>query len=207
VGRAALEAGYDSLSGFQEAFRQYFGSSPTAVDATSVAAVTRLSTPLGPMLAAATRDALLLLEFADRRQLASQVRRVVQRAGVVYVPESNPVLERTASELAEYFSGNRRTFTVPIGPLGTEFEREVWGALTEIPFGETRSYAEIARRVGRSTAVRAVGRANGMNAIAVVIPCHRVVGSNGRLVGYGGGLWRKERLLAHERSSLGPTVG
>jgi AraC family transcriptional regulator of adaptative response/methylated-DNA-[protein]-cysteine methyltransferase len=84
--------------------------------------------------------------------------------------------------------------------VGSSFEREVWEALLEIPFGETRSYADIAHRVGRDAAVRAVGRANGMNALAVVVPCHRVVGSDGRLVGYGGGLWRKERLLELERT-------
>jgi AraC family transcriptional regulator of adaptative response/methylated-DNA-[protein]-cysteine methyltransferase len=83
--------------------------------------------------------------------------------------------------------------------VGSSFEREVWEALLEIPFGETRSYADVARRVGRGAAVRAVGRANSMNAVAVVVPCHRVVGSDGRLVGYGGGLWRKERLLELER--------
>ncbi|MEQ1858227.1 MAG: methylated-DNA--[protein]-cysteine S-methyltransferase [Longimicrobiales bacterium] len=200
VGRAALEVGYESLSGFQEAFRQYFGSSPTRLDDAAVATVERISTPLGPMLAAATGGALVLLDFADRRQLRGLVTRIGRRLGLVYVPESSPVSERAASELNEYFNGKRREFTLPVRPAGTPFELEVWGALLEIPHGETRSYADIARRVGRANAVRAVGRANGMNALAIVIPCHRVVGSDGRLVGYGGGLWRKERLLASERS-------
>ena len=199
VGRAALESGYDSLSGFQDAFRQYFGSSPTALEGAVVAKVDRVSTPLGPMLAAAPDDALLLLEFADRRQLSSQVQRIARRLGAVYVPGPNDISARAASELGEYFAGNRREFVLPIQPVGTDFELEVWAALREIPFGETRSYADIARRVGRPEAVRAVGRANGMNALAIVVPCHRVVGSDGRLVGYGGGLWRKERLLQVER--------
>ena len=200
VGRAALDVGYDSLSGFQEAFRQYFGSSPTHLDAAVVVRVERLATPLGPMLAGATDDALTLLEFADRRQLASQVRRIGQRLGAVWVPEPTPIVERAATELGEYFAGTRREFTLPLLPLGSDFEIAVWDALREIPYGETRSYADVARTVGRPSAVRAVGRANGMNALAVVVPCHRVVGSDGRLVGYGGGLWRKERLLAIERS-------
>jgi AraC family transcriptional regulator of adaptative response/methylated-DNA-[protein]-cysteine methyltransferase len=200
VGRAALESGYDSLSGFQEAFRQYFGSSPTRLEGSVIAKVDRIATPLGPMLVAATDEALLLLEFADRRQLANQVKRIGRRLGVVYVPESNPLIRRAAKELGEYFAGERRDFTVPMLPVGTEFELEVWSALREIPFGETRSYADIARRVGRPDAVRAVGRANGMNALAIVIPCHRVVGSDGQLVGYGGGLWRKEKLLSVERA-------
>lgn len=201
VSRAALESGYDSLSGFQDAFRQYFGSSPTALDGAVVAKVDRIGTPLGTMLTAATDEALLLLEFADRRQLASQVQRIARRLGAVYVPGTNDVLARAAAELGEYFAGSRREFGVSTRPLGTDFELEVWAALREIPFGETRSYADVAKRVGRPEAVRAVGRANGMNALAIVVPCHRVVGSDGRLVGYGGGLWRKERLLEIERTA------
>jgi len=203
VGRAAFEAGYESLSGFQDAFRQYFGSSPTRLEGAVVAKVARVVTPLGPMLAAATDEALLLLEFADRRQLAGQVRRIGRRLGAVYVPESSdlsPLLQQVERELAEYFAGTRREFGVRLSPVGTPFELDVWAALAEIPYGETRSYADVARRVGRAEAVRAVGRANGMNALAIMVPCHRVVGADGRLVGYGGGLWRKERLLALERT-------
>jgi AraC family transcriptional regulator of adaptative response/methylated-DNA-[protein]-cysteine methyltransferase len=200
VSRAALDAGYDSLSGFQEAFRQYFGSSPTNLDGAVVVKVGRIATPLGPMLGAATEEALVLLEFADRRQLASQVRRIERRLGAVFVPDESPVVERAAREVKEYFEGVRRKFTVPLLPLGSDFERAVWDALGEIPYGETRSYEEVAGRVGRPAAVRAVGRANGQNALAIVVPCHRVVGADGRLVGYGGGLWRKERMLAGERS-------
>jgi AraC family transcriptional regulator of adaptative response/methylated-DNA-[protein]-cysteine methyltransferase len=199
VGRAALDAGYGSLSGFQEAFRQYFGASPTTLDGTAVVKVTRIATPLGPMLAGSSGDELVLLEFADRRQLASQVERIGRRLGAVYVPDRSAVLDRAESELNEYFEGKRRDFALPLLPLGSDFERTVWEALREIPYGETRSYGDVARRVGRPAAVRAVGRANGLNAIAIVVPCHRVVGADGRLVGYGGGLWRKERLLEGER--------
>ena len=98
-------------------------------------------------------------------------------------------------ELDEYFAGTRKAFDVPLVAPGTPFEERVWQALRAIPYGETRSYADIAREVGSPAAVRAVGRANGMNRIAVVIPCHRVVNKNGELGGYGGGLWRKRRLL------------
>jgi AraC family transcriptional regulator of adaptative response/methylated-DNA-[protein]-cysteine methyltransferase len=199
VGRAAIDAGYDSLSGFQEAFRQYFGAAPTDLDGAAVVKVTRIATPLGPMLVGATDSALVLLEFADRRQLATQVRRIGRGLGAVWVPEPSPVVDRAATELEEYFAGTRREFTLALHPVGSDFERTVWSALREIPYGETRSYADVARRIGRPSAVRAVGRANGMNALAIVVPCHRVVGADGRLVGYGGGLWRKERLLAGER--------
>ncbi len=200
VGKAAVEVGYDSLSGFQDAFRQYFGSSPTRLDQAIVARVDRIATPLGPMVVAATENALLLLDFADRRQLASLVERIRRRLGVLYLPGRGALAERAEHELGEYFAGTRRDFSLPVQPAGTLFELAVWAALREIPYGETRSYADIARRVRRANAVRAVGRANGMNALAIVVPCHRVVGSDGSLVGYGGGLWRKERLLARERA-------
>jgi len=199
VGRAAVESGYDSLSGFQDAFRQHFGANPTSLDA-PVIKVTRLTTPLGPMLIGATDEGVVLLEFVDRRQLAAQIRRIGQRLGGVFVPDASPVADRVTSQVTGYFDGTQRSFELPLQPLGSDFEREVWDALLEIPYGETRSYAEIAVQVGLPAAVRAVGRANGMNALAIVIPCHRVVGSDGRLVGYGGGLWRKERLLELERT-------
>ncbi|MGE0159531.1 MAG: bifunctional transcriptional activator/DNA repair enzyme AdaA [Gemmatimonadales bacterium] len=202
VGRAAMDAGFDSFSGFQDAFRQQFGASPKALDDAPLIRVTRTPTPLGPMLIGATDDALVLLEFVDRRQLAGQIRRIGRRLEAVFAPDGSPLAERAATELTEYFEGRRRDFDVPFRPVGSAFEREVWDALLEIPFGETRSYADVARSVGRPSAVRAVGRANGMNALAILVPCHRVVGSDGRLVGYGGGLWRKERLLELERGSL-----
>ena len=201
VGRAAFEAGYDSLSGFQEAFRQYFGASPKSLNGATVVRVDRIPTPLGLMLAAATDDALLMLEFVDRRMLPTQVRRIRLRLDAVFVPDTNAVIEQTARALSAYFDGALRSFDLPAHPLGTPFQTDVWRALGEIPYGGTRSYADLARRVGRPAAVRAVGRANGMNALAIVVPCHRVVGADGRLVGYGGGLWRKQRLLELERGA------
>jgi AraC family transcriptional regulator of adaptative response/methylated-DNA-[protein]-cysteine methyltransferase len=201
VGRAAMESGFDSLSGFQEAFQHQFGASPTALDGAPVIDVTRIATPLGPMLVGATAEALVLLEFVDRRQLAANIQRIGRRLGAVFVPNEGEISARAAAQVDAYFQGRRRAFDLPLRPVGSSFELEVWDALLEIPFGETRSYADIARRVGRASAVRAVGRANGMNALAIVVPCHRVVGSDGRLVGYGGGLWRKERLLELERGA------
>ena len=110
------------------------------------------------------------------------------------------VLAQTRGELEEYFDGRRRTFTVPLAPNGTEFQRSVWSALTEIPYGKTISYAELARRLGNEAAVRAVGAANGRNPIPVIVPCHRVIGSDGSLTGFGGGLPRKKWLLQHENA-------
>jgi AraC family transcriptional regulator of adaptative response/methylated-DNA-[protein]-cysteine methyltransferase len=161
--------------------------------------VTRLATPLGPMLAAATREALVLLEFVDRRMLPNQIRRIRERLGAVFVPGTNPLLVRCEEQLAAYFAGSLRAFELPLEMPGTPFQRSVWDELRRIPFGDTRSYGELARAVGRPAAVRAVGTANGANALAIVVPCHRVVGADGALVGYGGGLWRKQRLLELER--------
>lgn len=112
--------------------------------------------------------------------------------------EETPVLRQTREELAEYFAGTRRAFTVPLAPCGTAFQRKVWAALQDIPYGETRSYKQIAEAVGQPKAFRAVGMANNRNPIAILIPCHRVIGSNGALVGYGGGLDIKTRLLRLE---------
>ena len=199
VSRAAFESGYDSLSGFQEAFKRYFGTSPSSLDDATVVEVDRVSTPLGPMLMAATADMLCLLEFVDRRMLPTQVQRIRKGLKAVFVPSRNALMDRVANEVDEYFKGVRSDFTVPTCAPGTEFQKTVWGALEEIPYGETRSYAEVAEAIGNPAAVRAVGRANGLNGLAIIVPCHRVVGADGRLVGYGGGLWRKQRLLELER--------
>lgn len=114
--------------------------------------------------------------------------------------EESPVLRRTCAELAEYFAGERRVFTVPLAPRGTEFQTRVWDALRAIPYGETRSYRQIAEAVGQPKACRAVGMANHRNPISILIPCHRVIGANGSLVGYGGGLDLKTWLLRLERA-------
>lgn len=203
VSRAAFDAGFDSLSGFQDAFRRYFGQPPTRLDDAKVVHVDRLLTPLGPMLVGTTDGALCLLEFVDRRALPNQIKRIRERLRAVFVPgwtESGVGVQR---ELAAYFDGELERFSSPIRPVGTDFQQCVWSALLDIPYGERRTYADIARVVGRPKAVRAVGTANGTNAIAIVIPCHRVVGADGRLAGYGGGLWRKQRLLDLETAGHG----
>ena len=201
VTRAAFDSGYESLSGFHEAFRQYFGSSPTTISEAVLVHVDRIATPLGPMLVGATDEALCLLEFVDRRALPKQVERIRSRLSAAFVPGRNALVDTTAAQLQEYFEGRRRTFDLPLTLAGTPFQQDVWEALQRIPYGETRSYGDLARALGRPTAVRAVGKANGDNALAIVVPCHRVVGADGKLVGYGGGLWRKKRLLELEVSA------
>lgn len=198
VTRAAFGHGFDSMSGFHDAFRKYFGSSPSATAGRTRVDVDRIATPLGPMLVAATEHALCLLEFVDRRALPTQIARLERRMKASFVPSGNSITRATAEQVAEYFAGSRSSFDLPLRTAGTDFQTEVWAALRRIPAGEVRSYAELAAEIGRPKAVRAVGRANGHNAIAIVIPCHRVVGADGRLVGYGGGVWRKRRLLEIE---------
>lgn len=198
VTQAAFASGFDSLSGFHEAFQRYFGAPPSSVDGTAVVRVDRLSTPLGPMLVGATDEALCLLEFVDRRALPTQVRRLRQGLRATFVPGRTEVIARTEQQIGAYFAGQRRNFCLPLAMPGTAFQQRVWQELQRIPYGETQSYAQLAQRVGRPAAVRAVGTTNGLNALAIVVPCHRVVGADGRLTGYGGGLWRKQRLLELE---------
>jgi AraC family transcriptional regulator of adaptative response/methylated-DNA-[protein]-cysteine methyltransferase len=195
VSTTAYQHGYESLSGFNEAFRQLIGAAPKATGNEVMLTVTRVLTPLGPMIAGGTEDSLYFFEFSDRRRLEKQLDRLRARLGCVFVPGDNDLLKRTTAEIEAYFAGELRQFAIPLAAPGTEFQQTVWDELRRIPFGETRSYADVARSIGRPTAVRAVARANGDNRMAIFIPCHRVVGSDGRLTGYGGGLWRKQHLL------------
>jgi len=158
-----------------------------------------LSTPLGPMVGGATADAICLLEFADRPMLPAQLAVVRRRVGPT-TPGDHPMLDGLQSELDAYFAGRLRAFGLPIDAPGSEFQRGVWDELQQVPYAETISYRELAARVGAPAASRAVGRANGSNRIAVIIPCHRVVASGGGLGGYGGGLDRKRALLSLERT-------
>ena len=157
--------------------------------------------PLGPLIAGATAEGICLLEFTDRRMLEAQLVTVQKVFRCPVFPGRAEVLVQLEEELAAYFSGSLRRFSVPLRFPGTEFQRLVWEELQRIPFGETRSYEDLAVALGRPNAQRAVGRANGLNRIAIVIPCHRVVNKDGGLGGYGGGLRRKQFLLDLERSA------
>ena len=199
---AAFAAGYDSLSGFSYAFQKLTGVSPSVVPGTPVIPVTRLLTPYGPMFAGATDEGICLLEFTDRRMIETQFQRLNHLLDARCVPGTHPLFDALEKELTEYFEGKRKRFDVPLLIPGTAFQRAAWDALMEIPYGATRSYREQAEAIGRGSAVRAVARANGDNRLSIIVPCHRVIGSNGQLTGYGGGLWRKERLLQLEGALL-----
>jgi AraC family transcriptional regulator of adaptative response/methylated-DNA-[protein]-cysteine methyltransferase len=170
-----------------------------------------IPTPVGPMIGGATSAGVCLLEFSRRLALPAELAELPRLLDRPVVPASTGIpspLHHLKAELAAYFAGQLRRFTVPLITPGTPFEQEVWTALQEIPFGATCSYGQLAGRLGRPGAQRAVGRANGRNRIAIVIPCHRVIESTGALRGYGGGLDRKRFLLDHERelSASTPTL-
>ncbi|MGE0480241.1 MAG: bifunctional transcriptional activator/DNA repair enzyme AdaA [Phycisphaerae bacterium] len=196
--RAMDLAGYESWSGFGAAFAGVFGRPPSKAEAIGALVADWIPTPLGPMVAVASDAGLVLLEFHDRRALERELRELRQALGVAIVPGESAVLRQIRGELDEYFAGERTAFETPLVIRGGEFERRVWSELAKIPAGETRSYRQIATAIGTPQAVRAVGRANGQNPLAIVVPCHRVIRSDGALCGYGGGVWRKRRLLEHE---------
>lgn len=191
----AFESGYESLSGFADQFKKTAGFSPRQSQERQLIATTRILTPLGPLLAAATDDGICLLEFVDRRMLETQLKRLGKLLNAECVPGFSKHFDRLSEQLAEYFSGKRREFDVPLVLHGTPFQQKVWAGLRTIPYGSTRSYKEQSATIGLPNAVRAVAKANGDNRIAIIIPCHRVIGADGQLVGYGGGLWRKRYLL------------
>jgi AraC family transcriptional regulator of adaptative response/methylated-DNA-[protein]-cysteine methyltransferase len=200
---AVFDSGFDSHSGFREAFSRTFGLPPGGSRTGECVFLAWIRTPLGPLVAGATSAGICLLEFTDRRMLEAQLAAVKRLFALPLVPGTTAHLDTLQEELTAYFAGTRRQFSVPIAAPGTEFQKRVWDELRRIPYGTTRSYEEMAAAIGAPTAIRAVGRANGLNRIAIVIPCHRVVSKDGQLCGYGGGLWRKKVLLDLERASGG----
>ncbi len=198
-----FESGYDSHSGFRDAFVRTFGNPPGRSRHQDWVVLTWLRSPLGPLVAGATSEGVCLLEFTDRRMLEAQFSTVRKVFRSPIVPGRTDHLERLEEEMGAYFTGSLRRFSVPLVFPGSPFQQRVWEALLRIPYGETRSYEELAVAVGAPRGQRAVGRANGLNRIAILIPCHRVVNKDGRLGGYGGGLRRKQFLLDLERSNRG----
>lgn len=204
-------SGYESLSGFGSAFNGVFGQPPSAAKRVNCLLTERIDTPLGSMTAIADEHTLHLLDFHDRRALEREVAWIRRRFDATIVPGRNAILSQIAAELAEYFAGRLTRFRTPVKLEGSAFQVRVWERLLKIPHGETMSYGDLAKSIGSPDAQRAVGRANGENRLAIIVPCHRVIRSDGQLCGYGGGLWRKQRLLeiesrtANEITSHRPT--
>ena len=159
---------------------------------------TRLDTPVGEMIAVTDDHGLHLFEFCDRTALPTEMRKIEQRFGAT-TPGATAMSAELERQMGEYFAGARRAFDLRIVQRGTPFSTRVWDALVQIPCGETTSYGALAAKLGSPLAVRAVARANGANQVAIIVPCHRVIGADGTLVGYGGKLWRKRWLLDHEQ--------
>lgn len=202
---AQISAGYESGSGFRDAFSRIMGAAPSKQGHCNLLKAAWLDTPLGPMIAIADDAALYLLEFVDRRGMEREVERLRQKVKAAIIPGNTAPMQSIEKELKAYFEGQLTEFQTPLCLLGSPFQKQVWEALQQIPSGETRSYLHIAKAVGRPTAFRAVAQANGANQLAIVIPCHRVINANGDLGGYGGGLTRKTWLLQHEKKGVSKT--
>ena len=192
---AQIDAGFSSPSAFRTAFAGWLGLKPSEFSRAPLLYADWMPTRLGPMVAVTDASHLHLLEFADRRALATELKRLHRSCKGRIGFGRTAITDRTEAQLKAFFDGTLPEFDLPLALHGSAFTRSVWNALQRIPAGETRSYRDLARTLGRPDAVRAVARANGANQIAVVIPCHRILGSDGALTGYGGGLWRKQALI------------
>jgi AraC family transcriptional regulator, regulatory protein of adaptative response / methylated-DNA-[protein]-cysteine methyltransferase len=192
-----------SAEDFRAAFNEALGKAARDVTSRETVTVNWIESPVGPLIAGTTPDAVVLLEFSERKILEAQIDALRQRFNASIVPGENFWLQQLRRQLGEYFARRRRNFELPLAYPGTPFQEKVWGMLLQIPYGQTCSYRDLAVRIGDLKATRAVGTANGMNRIAIVIPCHRVINANGKLGGYGGGLWRKQILLDLESGQEG----
>ena len=197
----AFDSGYESLSGFNDSFKKVFGVSPKNSKEKHVIDFTRIETDLGTMVACATDKGVCLLEFSDRKGLETELKQLAKYHNANIVQGQNKYFKQLKEELDAYFEGRLKEFNVPLDISGTDFQKQVWQALVEILYGTTSSYLRQAEVLGKPLSVRAVANANGMNKIAIIIPCHRVVGSDGSLTGYAGGLWRKQKLIDLEKDN------
>jgi O-6-methylguanine DNA methyltransferase len=169
--------------------------------------MTEFSTPLGPMLAGATSEGVCLLEFTNRIRLEKEFQELQRLLNATMQPGRNQHLDQLENELSEYFDGKRKSFSVPLHTPGNEFAQTVWKTLQEIPYGKTCSYKEQAEMMNNPKAIRAIASTNGRNRLAIIIPCHRVIGSDGNMTGYAAGIDKKKWLLKFERENSGVPEG
>ncbi len=201
ISSVAFDSGYESLSGFNESFKSAIGISPSMAAQKTIINIHRFESPLGPMFVCATQTGICLLEFTDRKMLETELKSLTKLLDANIIHGHNPHFDTVEKQIKEYFNKERKEFSVPLHTPGSEFQQKVWKELQNIPYGSTRSYKQQSIAINQPTATRAVANANGMNRIAIIIPCHRVIGEDGHLTGYGGGLWRKKWLLDLERGA------
>jgi AraC family transcriptional regulator of adaptative response/methylated-DNA-[protein]-cysteine methyltransferase len=197
VMEAQLSAGYESPSAFRDAFSKTFGMAPKNAPAAPLS-VDWIDTPLGPMICVGDATHVYLVEFTDRVKMDKQFGKLTKRHKRAIVPGKAEAIDRMRAELSAYFKGELTEFTTPLKTSGTDFQNATWDQLRAIPYGQTRSYLELAHMVGSPKGFRAVANSNANNGLAIVIPCHRVIASGGGLGGYAGHLSRKKWLLEHE---------
>ncbi len=195
----AYGSGYESLSGFGYTFKKITGFSPNQSSNRSIILIERITTPLGPMFIGAAENGICLLEFSDRKMLETEFKDLEKRLNAQIILGENRSIKKLKKQLKEYFQGKRKEFDIQIVTPGTDFQQKAWDTLRTIPYGKTRSYEQQAEKLGDPKLVGAVIKANGMNRIAILIPCHRLVDENSNLRGYSGGLERKKWLLEHEK--------
>lgn len=196
--QTAFDSGYESLSGFGYTFKKLIGKSPNQSQRRDIILINRITTPLGPMFVCATDSGICLFEFVDRRMLETEFKdlQLLLKANII-IGENEHILQ-AKKEVEEYFEGKRQEFDVKLNTPGTDFQKTVWDALKQISYGTTTTYQRQTAQINKATAIRAVASANGCNRVSIIIPCHRVIGKDGKLTGYGGGLERKRWLITHE---------
>ena len=193
------------MSGFGYSYKKLVGKSPKNSVEKTIILISRLTTPLGPMFVCATEKGVCLLEFVDRRMLETEFKDLQKLLNAEIIAGENKHIKQAKKEFVEYFNGQRKTFGVKLQTPGTDFQNSVWESLREIPYGKTSTYQQQAENINKPKAVRAVASANGCNRISIIVPCHRVIGKNGKLIGYGGGIERKHWLIEHERKMSAPS--
>ena len=198
---AAFDSGDESLSGFGYTSKKITGNYPQKSANRNIILISRLTTFLGPMFVCATENGICLLEFVDRRMLETEFKNLQKLLKAKIVAGENEHIKQVKTEITEYFEGKRKAFDLKLETPGTHFQNLVWNCLQEIEYGKTTTYQKQAEKINNPKAVRAVASANGYNRIAIIVPCHRVIGKDGKMTGYGGGIERKKWLIEHERNN------
>ena len=206
ITNAAFESGYESLSGFNECYRTIFGTSASQSKNKNIINVLRFSSPIGSIIACASEKGICLLGFVGQKRLEKQFAAIQKEFDAIILPGKNPHLTQVKKEMDEYFDGKRKNFSVALDWVGTDFRKKVWQELLNIPYGKTRSYKQQAIAINNLKAIRAVASANGANKIGIIIPCHRVIGSDGSLTGFASGLHKKSWLLNFEKTNSNQAV-